>query len=380
MRVLLVVGSVTGGGAERQWMLLARALMDTGHDVALATVDDRRTPEVEELVRRGLRWRVVSGELFRKGAGRPTRRALGIAGIIARLRLLIARERPDVVYSALTITNGAAWCATRVGYGGKLVWGIRGEVEPYPRFARAIEGVMGVMARSVPLAIANAPQSVAAHHERGIRPRAWAMVPNGFDSTVYRPDAEQRALVRAAWAVDERPVVGCVARLTPVKEHPLLLRAFARARARVPDAVLVLAGGGAPGPERSLRALAAELGIADSVRFLGSVDDAAAVYAGLDVHVLASSTEGLPNAIGEAMSSGVPCVGTNVGAMAYLLGDTGLIVPSGDETALAEALADLLADPVRRARLGLAARQRIVEEFSVAATAARTLAAFAESL
>jgi len=377
---MLVVGSATGGGAERQWMLLARALIDAGHEVVLATVDDRCTPELELLIGRGLKWRVISGRMFREGAGRPAQRALGIAGIIARLRRLVGRERPDVVYSALTITNGAAWCATRFGNEDKLVWGIRGAVEPYPRFARVIEGVVGAMAKSVPLAIANAQQSVDMHRERGIRPRAWATVPNGFDAEEFRPDAASRALARSEWGVGDRPVVGCVARLTPVKEHPLLLRAFARVLVQVPNAVLVLAGGGSPAAERNLQALAADLGIETSVRFLGNIDDAARVYAGLDVHVLASSTEGLPNAVGEAMAAGVPCVGTDVGAVAQLIGDTGVVVPSGDERALSVAIAGLLADAPGRARLGAAARQRIIDEFSVAATAARTLAAFSAAL
>jgi glycosyltransferase involved in cell wall biosynthesis len=380
MKVMLVIGGVTGGGAERQWMLLARALLDAGHDVVLATMEGRSTSELELLVGQGLRWRVVSGRWFREGAGRPAKRVLGLAGIIARLRVLISRERPDVVYSALTITNGAAWCATRLGHADKLVWGIRGAVEPYPRFARAIETVLGTMAKSVPLAIANAPQTVELHHERGIRPRAWATVPNGFDSDEFRPDARRRALARSLWEVGDRPVIGCVARLTPVKEHPLLLRAFARILLRVPDAVLVLAGGGSPAAERNLRTLATELGVAKNVRFLGSIDDAATVYAGFDVHVLASSTEGLPNAIGEAMAAGVPCVGTDVGAVAYLIGDTGVVVPSGNEGALAEAIADLLTNVALRVRLGSAARQRVINHFSVRTTAARTVAAFTASL
>lgn len=380
MKVMLVIGGVAGGGAERQWMLLARALLDRGHQVVLATTSDVQTSELNALIARGLTWRIVSGRIFREASGRPAQRVVGLVSVIARMRRLISRERPDVVYSALTLTNGAAWCATRLGYADRLVWGIRGTWEPYPRFAKAIDGVIGAMARSVPLAIANAPQSVELLLERGIRARAWALVPNGFDTEAFRPDPLARAAARASWGVGDRPVVGCVARLTPVKEHPLLIRAFARVLGTVPDAVLVLAGGGTPTATRDLQALATARGVAKNVRFLGTVDDAAFVYAGLDLHVLASSTEGLPNAIGEAMAAGVPCVGTDVGAVAFLVGDTGIVVPSGDERALAESMAELLAAPTLRAQLGDAARKRIIDEFSVAATAARTLTAFAESL
>jgi len=380
MKVMLVIGGVTGGGAERLWLLLAGALLEAGHAVVLATVDDTPSAEVDGLVRRGLVWRVVSGRLYREGSGRPARRVVGLVGVIARLRVLISREGPDVVYSALTITNGAAWCATRMGHADKLVWGILGGVEPYPRFVKAIERVIGAMAQSVPLAIANAAQSVELHQKRGIDPQAWAVVPNGFDTVEFQPDVERRALIRAKWGVGERPVAGCVARLTPVKQHPLLLRAFARVLERVPDAVLVLTGGGTTDTEPRLRKLALELGIGPHVQFLGSVENAATVYAGLDVHVLASSTEGMPNAIGEAMASGVPCVGTDVGAVAELIGDAGVVVPSGDERALAEAITELLLDVERRVRLGKAARQRIVDDFSLAAMAAHTVAAFNESL
>lgn len=376
MRVMLVIGAVSGGGAERQWMLLAEALLAGGHRVVLATLNDLRTPELDALIARGLVWHVIAGRLFRGGAGRPARRAVGLASSIIRLRWAIEMEKPDVVYTALTITNGLGWCATRGGREDRLVWGIRGAVEPYPRFRRAVEGLVGVMAPGVPLAIVNAHRSIELHEARGIRPRAWATVPNGFDTDRFCADPARRAAVRAAWGVGDAPVVGCVARFTPEKEHPLLLRAFARVRRRVPAAILVLAGGGSPQTEHALRELVVTLGLGDSVRFLGPVDDVVGTYAALDVHVLSSSSEGLPNAMGEAMACGLACVGTDVGAVAELIGDTGRVVPPGDEGALGDAISELLEDRPMRTALGQAARARIVEGFSPAAVAQRTLAAF----
>jgi glycosyltransferase involved in cell wall biosynthesis len=96
-------------------------------------------------------------------------------------------------------------------------------------------------------------------------------------------------------------------------------------------------------------------------------------YGGMDFLVSASLSEGLPNAIGEAMACGVPCIATNVGDCATLIGDTGIVVPAGDVQALSRAILRMLAlGPEQRILLGARARQRIIDEYSIAEMVSKT--------
>jgi glycosyltransferase involved in cell wall biosynthesis len=118
--------------------------------------------------------------------------------------------------------------------------------------------------------------------------------------------------------------------------------------------------------------LAHDLGVDRDVRWLGERDDLDVVFAAADASVSASLSEGFPNVLGEAMASGVPCIGTDVGATAAIIGDPTWVVPPGDPAALAAAISAMAAlGAAERAELGRQARERVVAEFSVEALGAR---------
>ena len=177
-------------------------------------------------------------------------------------------------------------------------------------------------------------------------------VPNGID-------LDRFAVARRPGAV---PVIGTVAALRPEKNLARLLRAFATVRPRTPCR-LVIAG---DGPERAgLTALAADLGIAGDVEFPGHVTDTPSLFAGMDICALSSDTEQMPMAVLEAMAAGLPVAATDVGDVAGMLGaDSAALVVPREDAALAGALADLLADPALRARLGAANRRRAEAMFA----------------
>ena len=171
----------------------------------------------------------------------------------------------------------------------------------------------------------------------------------------------------------EGPIVLEVARLAAVKGQRTLLAALARL-----DATAVLVGrdleaGGRY--EALLHDEARRLGVADRVVFAGYRDDVPALMAGCDVFCLPSSVEGLPLVLLEAMSRSKPVVATAVGGVPELVddGETGLLVPPGDVTALREALSRLLEDGDLAQRLGAAAARRVRERFSASSTAAEVL-------
>jgi glycosyltransferase involved in cell wall biosynthesis len=159
---------------------------------------------------------------------------------------------------------------------------------------------------------------------------------------------------------NERPVVGCAARLEDQKGIDVLVRAFAR----VPEASLVLVGDGEC--RVALERLVADLNLVDRVKFMGWRDDAPRQIASFDVFALASRNEAFPLTIVEAMLAGTPVVASDVGSVseAVIDGATGLLVPSGDEAALAQALRRLLGDEALRERLATAAREHALAHFT----------------
>jgi sugar transferase (PEP-CTERM/EpsH1 system associated) len=160
-------------------------------------------------------------------------------------------------------------------------------------------------------------------------------------------------------------VIGTAGRLVPVKDHASLLNAVHRLQQWGLRPTLLVAG---DGPLRgSLAEQAAALGIAQQVNLLGHRSDIETILAALDLFVLSSTSEGLPNTVLEAMATGVPVVATRVGGVDELVedGSTGLLVKSGDSDALAHALADLLRAPARRAEMAASARRRMETEFDI---------------
>ena len=155
-------------------------------------------------------------------------------------------------------------------------------------------------------------------------------------------------------------------RITPAKDYPNLLRAFAKVRAHRSDAMLWIAGECVSGEVVRLKELSAQLDLGDSVRWLGLRRDMPALMDAADGFVSASAWEGMPLAVGEAMAMEKPVVATDVGGVRELVGDAGLLVPAKDSEALAEAMkATMRRSGEECAAQGRAARERILRHFSV---------------
>jgi glycosyltransferase involved in cell wall biosynthesis len=198
------------------------------------------------------------------------------------------------------------------------------------------------------------------HEEAGVaRSSVWT-VTNFADDDAFEPlTPAERALARRGWQVpDDALVVGCVARLDPVKDHATLLRALASLRSSGRAVHLVLIGDGET--RSALEQLAGRLGVRDAVTFAGEVRDGRNHHRAFDVSVLCSLSEGFPNTLVEAMAGARPVVATAVGGSvdAVVDGETGILVSPAAADELAAALARLLDDPDARARMGRAGLER----------------------
>jgi glycosyltransferase involved in cell wall biosynthesis len=224
-----------------------------------------------------------------------------------------------------------------------------------------------------PASIINNSFVSAKGHEEvlGYRSGKQIIISNGFDTDVFSPSPQARLRLRSELGLSsDALLIGLVARFHPVKDHSGFLRAARLIQLECPHVHFVLAGQGVTDTNRDLRQIVAELPVPAHAHLLGEFPDVSPLLCGLDVVVLSSASEGFPNVIGEAMSCGVPCVVTNVGDSALLVGETGFVVPARDPEALAQALRTMAQlDHAERNRLGTLARQRIINNFSLDAIA-----------
>jgi len=192
-----------------------------------------------------------------------------------------------------------------------------------------------------------------------------AVIPNGVDTNRFAPMPDIATVRRQLNITPNAPVIAIVAALRPEKNHELFLSMARRVTEQLRDARFLIIG---DGPRRELlEQRAGELGIAQRVLFLGSRDDVPQLLAASDVFALTSHNEANPVSILEAMSVGRPVVATNVGSIheAVDQGQTGYLVPPGDEKQLARRVIELLEDPVRAHEMGAAARQKVVQCWSI---------------
>jgi glycosyltransferase involved in cell wall biosynthesis len=194
--------------------------------------------------------------------------------------------------------------------------------------------------RLADLIICNSESGRAYHAAQGYPCARMTVIPNGVDSQQFRRSASARSEIRAEWGIaPDQKLVGIVGRLDPMKDHSNFLRAAAQVAASRTDVRFVCVGDGPPAYRASLEALGIELGLADCLQWAGARNDMWRVYNALDMAVSASAFgEGTSNAIAEAMATGVPCVATEVGDSAALIGELGWICAPGDSAALASAV------------------------------------------
>lgn len=362
---MFVIGSLRAGGAERVMSLLAGEFVRRGHAVTLVTLSDPR----EDFFELGPSVRRVSIGL--EGASRGVVSSVGqnLRRVFA-LRKQFDRCRPDVVLSFLTSMNVLVAIASKGMQHGLVV---SERVDPSQHSAGRAWDWLRVRAyrRAAALVVQTEPVS---RWFRGVlhgpSPRI-VVIPNPLAPSVG--DGAPAGL-----GASVAYVLG-VGRLEDQKGFDLLIDAFARMSPAEIECELWIAGRGSR--RAALEQQAAERGIADRVRFLGEIDDAARLMRHARVFVLPSRFEGFPNALLEAMASGAPCVAADCpSGPRELLGvdEGGLLVPVGDVDRLARSIRRVLTDVDLSGRLSAAGR-RIASAYSLTAVAEQWEQVFGEA-
>lgn len=364
--ILFLARSLDRGGAERQLVVLANGLAVHGHNVLVAVFYGGGAYE-SELAQGGVR--IIN--LSKRGRW-------DILPFLYRLATLLRNEHPVVLHSYLCVPNILAAMLKPLMPGTRIIWGVRAsnmDLFRYDSLSRFSYWLECRLSRFAGLIIANshAGRSYAVAH--GFPAKRVAVIPNGIDTQCFRFDPQGRKRIRAEWHVyEDELLIGLVARIDPMKDHAMFLQAANLLAAQYPKLRFACVGNGAPDYSEHLKQVAIALSLRERMIWAGALDDMAAVYSALDIFCSSSSYgEGFSNTIGEAMACGVPCVVTDVGDSALIVGATGSVVPPGDHRALAAAIGRLIdLPPEERQGLGEACRARIVSEFGIDRLVQRT--------
>lgn len=290
-----------------------------------------------------------------------------------RLWRLLRVLRPKVVQTWMYHSDLVGGTVARLTGVPCVCWGIRnGTLEPGLSKASTvwIARLNAALSHWVPQRIVCCAESaLEIHAAMGYAREKMVVIPNGFDVERFRPNQEARRRLRYDWHVDKGTfVIGMVGRWDPQKDHSTLFGAIAHLKRSGISFVCVLVGRGLVRENGWITQQVAKQDLENHVLLLGQRTDIHDVMNAFDVHVLSSAYgEAFPNVVAEAMACGTPCITTDVGDAARIVGNTGWVVPPRNETALAQALLAAWGEwltPEWRARQE-AARRRVVDRFSL---------------
>jgi glycosyltransferase involved in cell wall biosynthesis len=360
IKITHVITTLTMGGAE---MMLYRLLSRM----------DRAAFEAEVIALTGMG---PVGEMIQKlnvpvstlGMRRGVPNPLGVLRLARRL----LQRSPDVIQTWMYHANLIGGLAAKIVGEIPVVWGIHhSNLDPQANKRSTIwtAKVCARLSHTLPAHIIYCSESARrAHTEIGYDAAEKAeVIFNGFDLDLFKPDPAARASVRCELSIPEPALlIGLVGRFDPQKDHHNFIQAAAELHAQQPDAHFLLCGDGVSWQNETLAGWIDAAGISARCHLLSRRNDVPRLLAALDVAASSSYGEGFPNVIGEAMACGIPCVVTDVGDSALMVGDAGKVVPRRNPSALARAWHELITmNEEERQRLGEAARRRIEKLFSL---------------
>ena len=362
MNALQLIGSFHQGGSERQAVQLTRLLLESGRcNVSVATLD-RSGVLLDDVNRFGFEeipeFRLNS--FYDLNAARQVR----------RFAQYLKKHEIDVVHTHDFYTNIFGMAAAALARVPVRI-ASRRESAVRPATQRLVERGAYRAAHAV---VANCEDVRRQLIKEGVPAQKVRTIYNGLDpARVQVTDEEQKGILARLKLPEQARFVTIMANMRAhvlhpepscLKDHPTFLRAAQRVLQKVPDAAFIVAGEGEL--KEATQELARTLGIAQRTFFIGRCTDVAGVLSISDVCVLSSRSEGFSNAILEYMAAGKPVVSTDVGGAreAIVDGETGYLVPTGDDQRMAEHIAALLLAPETARTMGESGRRVVNEKFS----------------
>jgi len=297
-------------------------------------------------------------------------------GDLVRMVRLIRTMRPDIVQTWLYHADFLGGLAARLAGNRNVIWGIRTtDVDGgCARSTALVRHLCAALSRWVPHTIVCVAEAARRSHALlGYDASRMVVVGNGFDLSAFAPGHGERAALRAhcGFAADD-VVLGTLGRFNLDKDYPNFVKAAGQLASRYPQLRFLMIGKNLDAANAELSRWIAGTGYAKRFVLLGERADIAICLSAMDIFCLSSRTEAFPNVVGEAMAMGLPCVATDVGDVAVLMANTGVLVPRANADALAQGVAGLVAlEPAHRRQIGQQARARIGARFTMGCMRAR---------
>jgi glycosyltransferase involved in cell wall biosynthesis len=301
--------------------------------------------------------------------------AMNLSGFIGIFRLIfiLRREKPDVVQTWMYHSDLiGGWLARFSGiervYWGVVHYNLSKNVTSFS--TRIISKLCALSSKVIPKAIITCSLGAIATHRSVGYVDNFNYVPLGFDLSDLYFKNDGRSRIRLKWGLTEEEFIfGCVARWDPQKDHQNLIKAFKIVANAFPDVKCVLIGPNMNSNNKDLVQIINQFyGPKRNLLLAGEEDNISDVMSALDVHVLSSLGEGFPNVVAEAMACESPCIVTDVGDSALIVGDTGWVVPAANHTSLAEVMIKAIEASFNRdswCDRKMACRLRVSENFSL---------------
>lgn len=290
---------------------------------------------------------------------------------LMKLKKTVRSIKPDVIHSWMYHGNVASILIRHWAPQAKLIWNVRCSLHDINRETFSIKAsikICRLFSNKPDVIVYNSKTSASQHKYFGFSSNRSLVLPNGFDCELFLPNTRLREKARKQYQLDnETLVIGVVARYHAMKGHRVCLEAVKIIREKGVNFRLFLIGAGLDKENEKLVELISQYQLEEQVTLLGEQSQIENFTRMFDVLISSSIWgEAFSNSIGEAMASAVPCVVTDVGDSAWIVGDTGIIVPPGDAGALAEGIIKLTSLPAdARERLGIKARGRVVSQYSL---------------
>lgn len=355
-KILFFIRSLNAGGAERQLIVTAKGLAEREHQVTVLTfydggfyADEFNDTKVQLLsLHKTGRWDVL--------------------GFIFRLYKVLRQQKPDVIYSFLNTANIFIVLMRPFIRATRVVWGVRASnmnLDQYDWLSRWSYWLECRLARFADTIVANSHAGKAYAVAHGFPEEKMSVIPNGIDTERFHPDKSAGEQKRKEWSVaQDELLIGAVGRIDPMKGIPTFLQAATIIKSKYPKVRFVWVGTGDAVYKRAMHKMETDLGLDDVLIWAGRHSDMVAVYNAFDIASSSSYGEGFPNVVGEAMACGVPCVATDVGDSAWIIGHYGLVIDPNSPESLAKAI-DKILQSKGEDNIAERSRSRIQENFSL---------------